>query len=201
MRKKNNILNIPNSISFLRILLCFPLITYLDKIPNKISYQDISAHTFDLYMILVIVCLIIITDVLDGLAARALNNVTNFGKLIDPVADKMAILIIVVYLTQKPGIEGSAIMLFFLFLIMRDLYIGLYAIYFIKRYNITFDSIKSGKWFIGATTVTFFFFIYDPLLIKFSYIKWYFYGLTLLLMIYSTYEYYERYVKAYIKSK
>ena len=135
MRKKNNILNIPNSISFLRILLCFPLITYLDKIPNKISYQDISAHTFDLYMILVIVCLIIITDVLDGLAARALNNVTNFGKLIDPVADKMAILIIVVYLTQKPGIEGSAIMLFFLFLIMRDLYIGLYAIYFIKRYK------------------------------------------------------------------
>ena len=152
-------------------------------------------------MILVIVGLIIITDILDGFVARLLNSVTDFGKLIDPIADKMAILIIVIYLTQKPGFEGFSIMLFFIFLMCRDLYIGLYAIYFIKKYNITFDSMKSGKWFIGATTVTFFLFIYDPLLIKFSYVKWYFYGLSLLLMFYSTYDYYNRYLKAYIKRK
>jgi len=199
--KKNKILNIPNMISFLRIFLCFPLINYLDKIPNKIEYQNISNHLFDLYMILAIVILIIITDILDGFIARLINSVTDFGKLIDPIADKMAILIIIVYLTQKPGLEGFFIMLFFILLICRDLYIGLYAIYFIKKYNITFDSMKSGKWFIGFTTATFFFFIYDPLLVKFSYIKWYLYSLTLLLMLYSTYEYYNRYVKIYIKQK
>ena len=201
MNDKNKILNIPNLISFLRIALCFPLISYLNKIPNKIYYQDIESHAFNLYMILAIVGLIIITDILDGFVARLLNSVTNFGKLIDPIADKMAILIIVVYLTQKPGLEGFSIILFFIFLVCRDLYIGLYAIYFIKKYDITFDSIRSGKWFIGVTTATFFLFIYDPLLIKFSYVKWYFYGLSLLLMFYSTYEYYSRYVKAYIKQK
>ncbi len=201
MKVKNKILNIPNSISFLRILLCFPLINYLNNIPNKIIYQNIGIYSFDLYMILLIVGLIILTDILDGYVARLLNNVTDFGKLIDPIADKMAILIIVIYLTQKPGIEGLSIMLFFTLLIFRDLYIGLYAIYFIKKFNITFDSINSGKWFIGITTVTFFFFIYDPLLIKFPYVKWYFYFLSLLLLIYSGFEYYSRYVKTYLRQK
>ena len=191
MKVKNKILNIPNSISFLRILLCFPLINYLNNIPNKIIYQNIGIYSFDLYMILLIVVLIILTDILDGYIARLLNNVTDFGKLIDPIADKMAILIIVIYLTQKPGIEGLSIMFFFTLLMFRDLYIGLYAIYFIKKFNIT----------IGITTVTFFFFIYDPLLIKFPYVKWYFYFLSLLLLIYSGFEYYNRYVKSYLRQK
>ena len=141
----------------------------------------------------------VLSDVLDGLAARCMNQVTDFGKLIDPVADKVSILIILVYLTQKPGLEGFFILLFFVFLIARDMFIGIYAIYFIKKFNITFDSIKSGKWFVACTALMFLFFIYDSILIKFYYLKWYFYALTLLLMYYSTYEYYIRYIKVYKK--
>ena len=143
----------------------------------------------------------VLSDVLDGFIARYMNQVTDFGKMIDPVADKVSILIILVYLTQKPGFEGFFILLFFILLIARDMFIGLYAIYFIKKFNITFDSIKSGKWFVGATALMFLFFIYDPILIRFFYLKWYFYAITLLLMNYSTYEYYTRYIKVYKKRK
>ena len=193
----NNILNIPNLISFLRIVLCFPLISFLEQIPGKLYYQDLEKYSSQLYIILLIILLMVLTDLLDGVLARWLNSVTDFGKLIDPIADKISILIVLIYLTQKPGIEGLSILIFFILLVCRDFFISLYAIYFIKKHNISFDSIKSGKWFMGATAVMFLFFIYDPVLIKFSYLKWYFYLLTLLLMFFSTYEYYSRYIKVY----
>ena len=196
---KNNIINIPNMISFLRIALCFPLIYFLGRIPSKLHFYNFYEYLADLAIIFGIIFLMVLSDILDGLAARCMNQVTDFGKLIDPVADKVSILIILVYLTQKPGLEGFFILLFFVFLIARDMFIGLYAIYFIKKFNITFDSIKSGKWFVACTALMFLFFIYDSILIKFYYLKWYFYALTLLLMYYSTYEYYIRYIKVYKK--
>lgn len=192
---KGNYFNIPNFISVGRIILCFPLITYLEKIPAKLIYFNIELFTHELTMVLMIVILIIISDLLDGFMARILNQVTDFGKLIDPVADKIAILIIMIYLTQKPGAEGLSILLFFIALLIRDFYIGLNAIYFIKKYNHAFESIKSGKWFIASTALMFLFFIYDPLLVKFSYIKWFFYSISILLMTFSTYEYFLRYTK------
>tara|TARA_B100000900_G_C20549008_1_gene703899 strand:+ start:824 stop:1426 length:603 start_codon:yes stop_codon:yes gene_type:complete len=190
---KINILNIPNFISFIRIFLCFPLITYLEKIPPKLNFYNIEPFRYELYMVLIIVMLIIISDLIDGLLARILDQVTDFGKLIDPVADKIAILIIMIYLTQKPGFEGLSILIFFILLLIRDFYIGLNAIFFIKKYNHAFDSIKSGKWFIASTATMFLFFIYDPMLIKFVYIKWFFYSISIILMIFSTYEYFHRY--------
>ena len=198
--KKNTILNIPNLISLSRIFLCFPLIYYLKLIPNKLHFKDIEMYSYELSAIFIIIILMLLSDVFDGLIARYMDNVTDFGKLIDPVADKMSILIVLIYLTQKPGLEGAAILVFFILLIARDVFIGLYAIYFIKKYNFTFDSIKSGKWFVMSTALMFLFFIYDPILIKFYYLKWYFYALTLILMNYSTYEYYSRYIKAELKN-
>jgi len=197
--KSNNMINIPNIISFSRIILCFPLIYFLGKIPPKLHFYNFSNYSTDLCIVLGLILLMLLSDVLDGFAARYMNQVTDLGKLIDPVADKVSILIILVYLTQKPGIEGFFILLFFVFLIARDMFIGIYAIYFIRKFNITFDSIKSGKWFVACTALMFLFFIYDSILIKFYYLKWYFYALTLLLMYYSTYEYYTRYIKAYKK--
>ena len=199
--KKNNIINIPNMISFSRIALCFPLIYYLSKIPPKLHFYSFSKYSLELCLVLAIIFLMLLSDVLDGFFARYMNQVTDFGKLIDPVADKVSILIILVYLTQKPGIEGLLILTFFILLIARDMFIGIYAIYFIRKFNITFDSIKSGKWFVACTALMFLFFIYDPILMKFYYLKWYFYALTLLLMSYSTYEYYVRYIRVYKKKE
>ena len=186
-------------ISFSRIALCFPLIYFLGKLPPKLHFYNFKDYSSDFWIVLALIFLMLLSDVLDGFVARHMDQVTDLGKLIDPVADKVSILIILVYLTQKPGTEGFFILLFFVLLIARDMFIGIYAIYFIRKFNITFDSIKSGKWFVACTAMMFLFFIYDSILIKFYYLKWYFYALTLLLMYYSTYEYYIRYIKVYKK--
>ena len=66
--------NIPNILTMLRFVL-IPFILYFLSIDNYIL-------TF------VFLTLSGITDVLDGFIARKLNFITDFGKLIDPLADK-----------------------------------------------------------------------------------------------------------------
>tara|TARA_Y100001960_G_C14154664_1_gene577783 strand:- start:136 stop:576 length:441 start_codon:yes stop_codon:yes gene_type:complete len=136
----------------------------------------------------------ILSDLLDGYIARVSNNVTDFGKLIDPLADKVCLLIVIIYLTQKPGLDGFFILIYFIFLCFRDTMILLLGLYLMNKYEHRFDSINSGKWFVAFSALMFLVFIYDPILVKFLYIKWYLYCITMILMIYSTYQYYIRYL-------
>ena len=108
-----NIVNIPNAISFFRIFLSIPLIYFLSRIPAKLEFEDFSVYTFELLSIIGLILLMILSDLLDGYIARLFNNVTDFGKLIDPLADKVCILIVIIYLTQKPGIDGFFILIYF----------------------------------------------------------------------------------------
>ena len=114
----------------------------------------------------------VLSDILDGAAARYLNNITDFGKLIDPVADKVSILIVIIYLTQKPGVDGFFILVYFILLCMRDTMVAIVGLYLMNKHRVTFDSVNSGKWFIGVSALMFLAFIYDPILIKFPYLKW-----------------------------
>ena len=65
--------NIPNALTIVRFIL-IPLIVYF-----VLTGQYIAA-----FIVLTISGL---TDVLDGCIARKFNFITNFGKLIDPLAD------------------------------------------------------------------------------------------------------------------
>ena len=71
--------------------------------------------------------------------------------------------------------------------------VAIIGLYLMNKHKITFDSINSGKWFIGFSALMFLAFIYDPVLIKFTYLKWLLYSISIILMQYSTYEYYSRY--------
>ncbi len=74
---KDNILNIPNSLTVLRIWLAMPIIYFLI---NK-NYAWAS----------IIFVISAITDALDGFLAKRLNQVTKFGTILDPIADKVLI--------------------------------------------------------------------------------------------------------------
>ena len=79
--------NIPNALTIVRFLL-IPLIVYY-----VLTGQYIAA-----FIVLTISGL---TDVLDGCIARKFNFVTNFGKLIDPLADKTTQIAVLASLTFK----------------------------------------------------------------------------------------------------
>lgn len=75
-------MNLPNKLTMLRIVLV-PIFVILMCIPEEI----VSVR----YVALGIFCLAAITDFLDGMISRKKDIVTNFGKIMDPLADKLLI--------------------------------------------------------------------------------------------------------------
>lgn len=74
-------MNLPNKLTMLRVIMIpfFVLVLLVDKIP----YHN--------YIAVAIFILASLTDLLDGKIARARNLVTNFGKFMDPLADKLLV--------------------------------------------------------------------------------------------------------------
>ena len=69
------------------------------NLPNKLTVGRIIAVPFFVilymtdhyYMALILFILASLTDLLDGKIARARNLITNFGKIMDPLADKILV--------------------------------------------------------------------------------------------------------------
>ncbi len=75
-------MNLPNKLTILRVVMVpffvFFMLTDVGGAANK-------------WIALVIFCAASLTDMLDGKIARARNLVTNFGKFMDPLADKLLV--------------------------------------------------------------------------------------------------------------
>ena len=76
-----NVWNIPNVLTMLRIIL----------IPVFVAVFFSTPHDRDKIAALVIFAAASITDMFDGILARKLNQITDFGKLFDPLADKVMV--------------------------------------------------------------------------------------------------------------
>ena len=74
-------MNLPNKLSVLRLIM-IPIFTAVYFIPEIPYNYLISAIIF---------ALAAITDFLDGYIARKYNMVTNLGKFLDPIADKVLV--------------------------------------------------------------------------------------------------------------
>lgn len=96
-------MNLPNKITIARILLV--------PIMMLMPYIGITAKTsFGLPIVNIIILIIFLvasfTDYLDGHIARKRNIVTNFGKFLDPIADKLLVLAALVMLVEAGIIPG-----------------------------------------------------------------------------------------------
>ena len=105
---KKEIFTIPNLLSLLRLLL---IPVYVNIYLKASEQKDYLLAGF----VLAVSCL---TDMFDGKLARKLNMVSNFGKLLDPMADKLTQLAITVCLTASLGISLYAM---FIGLLMPNL--------------------------------------------------------------------------------
>lgn len=85
-------MNLPNKLTVLRVLMIpfFVWFTLVDLIPGYSKYIAVG--------IFIIASL---TDLLDGKIARKYNLVTNFGKFMDPLADKLLVCAALICLISK----------------------------------------------------------------------------------------------------
>lgn len=75
-------MNLPNKLTILRVLMIpfFVLFALVDLIPGYSKYIAVALFVTAS-----------LTDLLDGKIARKYNMVTNFGKFMDPLADKLLV--------------------------------------------------------------------------------------------------------------
>ena len=89
-------MNLPNKLSILRILL-IPIMIAIFYIPQIPYNYVISAGIFAISAF---------TDFLDGYIARKYNLVTDLGKFLDPIADKILVLSGLIVIITEPFILG-----------------------------------------------------------------------------------------------
>ena len=82
-------INIPNSLTILRIIGAsfIPFILLIDT------------REWGCFIVLIIFFLCSVTDFLDGFIARKLNQRSQLGKMLDPIADKLLIILVLCFLT------------------------------------------------------------------------------------------------------
>jgi CDP-diacylglycerol--glycerol-3-phosphate 3-phosphatidyltransferase len=123
-------LKLPNILSLSRFL-CAPLIFYF------FSLTGISGKIFTL----VFLCLLFFTDYLDGYTARKFHQCSELGRLLDPLADKLLIILLVIALIIYRGLP-----LFVLPIVLgRDLLILLGGVYLIIHKKTVLESNIWGK--------------------------------------------------------
>ncbi len=115
MRKK-----IPNSLTIIRIILVpiFIWIIFSNKIPH---------NTFWATIVFIIAS---ITDYLDGMLARRLKVISNFGKIMDPLADKILVVSALIAISVKMNYISIIVVII---IIIREIAVSLLRNYYIKK--------------------------------------------------------------------
>jgi cardiolipin synthase (CMP-forming) len=129
------LLNVPNVLTFIRFLIVPIFGVYL-----FLEYYVIAVSLFIIAGI---------TDVLDGYIARKFNLITNFGKIADPMADKLmqlTALVILTYLNKIP-------ILILIIILSKELLMGIGSILLYKKDHF----VVSANWYGKLSSVIFYF--------------------------------------------
>lgn len=162
-------MNIPNLLTLLRIFLVFPIIFFIEK--NSVLSS-------------VLFILAIFTDYLDGKIARKYNKISDLGKFLDPLADKILVSSILVYFVWLRFFSPWILIL----ILFREFMVTGLRLGLIQR-GIILPALKSGKvkTFFQDIAILFYFLNFplkDFLLI-----------VSLVLTLYSGFYYFWRYGK------
>ena len=182
--RRDRIMTLANAISISRIVLAIPLV---------LLFEDISKGELGkLWWAFGLIIIIVLTDFLDGYVARKAEETTNFGKLIDPVADKVCMMVVMIYLIISYKLP---FLLFFVTLAIRDVFLIIIGVYLMFSQEEVFQSNRSGKWFMGITALMMTFFLFRDSLGISGYVLWTTYLISMLLFAFSTFEYIRRYMR------
>src|SRR2546427_6174349 len=131
---RRSVWTVSNVLSFVRVLLAIPIAMLLRD-------GDPSSRFAAAGLILLAAA----TDFLDGLIARKFHQVTDLGKTIDPVADKIVVGVVAIVLTQ----QGKLPLWFLSLVLLRDGAIFLGAVYVRRVKGLVLQSNEAGKWAVS----------------------------------------------------
>lgn len=115
---KKELFTIPNLLGYLRLIL----------VPVFLVLYDQADTTNEYIIAFLVLAFAMLTDFFDGKIARKFNMVTDFGKALDPVADKVvqgSIAIAVCF-------RFSNMLLFLIIFILKEIYMAAMGLYLIK---------------------------------------------------------------------
>ena len=124
---KEKIFTIPNMMSVFRILL-IPFIHWM-------------FFTERYYIAAGLLVLSGITDLLDGFIARRFHMISALGKALDPIADKLTILAVLVSLCFFSPTMIALVAV----IVLRELIMGIMGLFIIKKTGTTYSSRWHGK--------------------------------------------------------
>lgn len=129
---QKKILTIPNILSFFRLCL-IPVIMWL-----YIKKQDYLST-------LIILLLSGATDIVDGIIARKYNMISDFGKIFDPIADKLTQMAMLLCLVSRFNYMTIPL----IFLVIKEVFTGVTSLISFKSAN----EVKGAVWHGKLTTV------------------------------------------------
>lgn len=133
------IFTIPNFLSLFRLILA---VVFWYVYTHARSYNEVLIAVF----VLVISGL---TDILDGQIARRFDSVSELGKILDPIADKVTQLMILISLLERFPLILFALVLF----VLKQTYLSIAGIVVLKR---TKEN-HGARWFGKMNTVILYF--------------------------------------------
>ncbi len=136
-KPSDRIVTVSNALSLFRAVITVPLIWALE--------------TDRLIAVMVMIVLAVISDFLDGFVARRAHEITNVGKMLDPIADKFIVMAVMIFLIFDP--ERRFPVFFFLLLGIRDITLANISTYIMNRRAEIHQSNQAGKWFLNFTTL------------------------------------------------
>jgi CDP-diacylglycerol--glycerol-3-phosphate 3-phosphatidyltransferase len=137
----NKFLTVPNILSLLRASLVIPfLLVMLSSMPSASVWGCVLMGVAAL------------TDNLDGVLARKYRQTSEWGRILDPLADKIGVAAAVVVLL----VLNSLPVWFAAFVFGRDVLILLGGLYLKSTRGVVLPSNTAGKWAVGFIILTLF---------------------------------------------
>ena len=131
MFEKKNLLTIPNFLSVVRIAMIGAIVW-------------LYCFEQNYYAAIVVLLLSGATDIADGFIARKFNMISDFGKILDPLADKLTQGAIIICLSIRFKLMFALICVF----LIREAFMLTFGYLALKK-----GSVNSAKWFGKLNTV------------------------------------------------
>lgn len=130
-------MNLPNKLTIFRIILV-PILVIIPLIGIK---QEWSGIPITWILVDIVFIIASITDKLDGYIARSRNQVTTFGKFLDPLADKILVLSAMLLLVE----DGRLPAWIPIIVLAREFVVSGYRLVAVEKGGIVISASKWGK--------------------------------------------------------